>query len=237
VKLLFGEFVFDGGRRQLLRSGTAVALAPRPFELLELLLARRPEAVAKDEILDVVWKGAAVSETALTTAVGELRQALGESADRPIHLRTVHRFGYAFQSEATEVAAESRAVRARLLSAELRIDLHDGELVLGRHGGPSGDVADPSVSRHHARVHVSARGVEVEDLESKNGTWVNGARVARRQPVRDGDELRLGTFALVVREVPADREAETRTAIQEGEMTSRLRAPRPSRRPVRRDRR
>src|SRR5512139_1308383 len=97
MRVRFGEFEFDGGRRQLRRGGEPLAIAPKPLALLELLLARRPEAVSKEEILDRIWGVAAISEGVLTTAVGELRQALGESAQHPRFLRTVHRFGYAFE--------------------------------------------------------------------------------------------------------------------------------------------
>jgi DNA-binding winged helix-turn-helix (wHTH) protein len=213
VRLRFGEFVFDGGRRQLLKGEVPVPLAPRPFSLLELLLQRRPEAVSKEEILDKVWDGAAVSDAALTTAIGELRLALGETAQAPAHLRTVHRFGYAFEGEAMEAAPAHPTVQAVLLNSEQRINLALGELVLGRHGGRLGDVPDPSVSRHHARLEISATGCEVEDLASKNGTYVNGRRIEGRAPLADGDELRLGHVAFVLRRLDPEAETETRTTL------------------------
>ena len=200
MRVRFGEFEFDGGRRQLRHRGEPVAIAPKPLALLELLLARRPEAVSKEEILDRIWGAVAISEGVLTTTVGELRQALGESAQKPRFLRTVHRYGYAFEGEVTDVAPEERRLRAVLVNAEQRIDLFDGQLVLGRHGGTAGDVADLSVSRDHARLHVGADRVEVEDLGSKNGTWVNGSRLEGRTTLRNGDELRLGKYPLVFRD-------------------------------------
>jgi DNA-binding winged helix-turn-helix (wHTH) protein len=213
VRLRFGEFVFDGGRRQLLRGDVPVPLAPRPFALLELLLLRRPEAVSKDDILERVWDGAAVSDTSLTTAVGQLRLALGETADSPVHLRTVHRFGYAFEGSAVEATTPARPVRALLVRGARQIELMDGELVLGRQGAGIGDVADPSVSRHHARISISPAGVEVEDLGSKNGTYVNDRRVNGRAPIADGDEFRIGNVVFVLRRLDPDVETETRTAV------------------------
>lgn len=208
----FGQFLFDGGKRRLKRGSEFVALAPRPFALLELLLERSPDAVSKDEILQRIWKGAAVSDTALTTAVGELRYALGETALRPAHLRTVHRFGYAIEGDVVEVEADEPRTRAVLVGGEQRIDIDDAEIVLGRHGGPAGDVFDPSVSRHHARLRSSADGFEVEDLDSKNGTFVNGVRVTGRERLADGDELRLGRVSFVLRELVPGAETETRPA-------------------------
>lgn len=209
MRVRFAEYELDAGRRQLRRHGEPVAIAPKPFALLELLLARRPEAVSKEELLDRIWGVVAITDGALTTAVGELRQALGESAQSPRFLRTVHRFGYAFEGEVSELPGEQRLLRAVLVNEERRIDLHDGEIVLGRHGGPVGDIADLSVSRHHARLRIGADGVEVEDLASKNGTCVNGVRLAGRAPLADGDELRLGKYALRFRTFGPGQETET----------------------------
>ena len=207
--LRFGEFELDGGRRLLLREGREVALAPKPYALLSLLVERRPEAVSKEEILERIWGPIAITEGVLTTAVGELRHSLGESAQEPRFLRTVHRFGYAFAGEVIEVRPPQRVSRGLLVCVERRFDLFDGEFVLGRHGEAEGDIRDPSVSRHHARLLVSAGGIAVEDLESKNGTWVNGEKVESRAALHDGDELRLGTFALVLRLVTDSGETET----------------------------
>ena len=67
------------------------------------------------------------------------------------------------------------------------------------------EVALPAreVSRRHAVLHVDGRGVSVEDLDSKNGTFVNGVRV-RRAALKDGDWLQLGPVILTVEAVAAD---------------------------------
>ena len=57
----------------------------------------RPQTlVTKDEIFDYVWPNLTLSEAVLTTAVKELRQALGDSARQPVFVETVHRRGYRF---------------------------------------------------------------------------------------------------------------------------------------------
>jgi pSer/pThr/pTyr-binding forkhead associated (FHA) protein len=104
-------------------------------------------------------------------------------------------------------------VRALLVRGARQIELMDGELVLGRQGAGIGDVADPSVSRHHARISISPAGVEVEDLGSKNGTYVNDRRVNGRAPIADGDEFRIGNVVFVLRRLDPDVETETRTAV------------------------
>ena len=74
------------------------------------------------------------------------------------------------------------------------------ELVLGR-VNVDVTIDDPLISRRHAVVHCSDAGIEIEDLGSLNGTWVNGDRVVSRRPLVPGDVIRLGeTMAEVVGE-------------------------------------
>ena len=76
------------------------------------------------------------------------------------------------------------------------------ELVLGReHADVTLD--DEEVSRRHAVVRPVPGGLEVEDLGSLNGTWVNGARIERAARLAPGDELRVGTITLAVEAGPA----------------------------------
>lgn len=92
--IYFGPFRLDRLRREL-RCGDSIAyLRPKTTEVLLLLLERAGQVVSKDEILDRVWGGKAISEYVLTTCVSEIRQALGEKPRRPRFLETVHRTGY-----------------------------------------------------------------------------------------------------------------------------------------------
>jgi DNA-binding winged helix-turn-helix (wHTH) protein len=99
---VFDQFALDQDRRQLLRAGSPVALEPKAYELLSLLLARRPRAVPKAQIRDALWPGTFVSESALAGLITDLRSVLGDNARRPRFIRTVHGFGYAFSGEARE---------------------------------------------------------------------------------------------------------------------------------------
>ncbi len=96
----FGDFELDQERRQLLRSGEPVPLEPKAYELLSLLVERRPRALSKAQIRDVVWPGVSVTDTALGVEVNAIREALGDDARHPRFIRTVHGFGYAFCGEA-----------------------------------------------------------------------------------------------------------------------------------------
>ena len=71
-----------------------------------------------------------------------------------------------------------------------------GELVLGREGDVPVD--DEEVSRRHARVRPAGDAVEIEDLGSSNGTWVNGARISVPTRIGTGDDVRIGRTALRV---------------------------------------
>ena len=74
----FGEHALDESRRELLCRGEAVHLTPKAYELLRLLLERRPAAVSKAEIHDRIWPGTFVSDVNLATLVFEIRTAIGD---------------------------------------------------------------------------------------------------------------------------------------------------------------
>jgi predicted component of type VI protein secretion system len=86
------------------------------------------------------------------------------------------------------------------------LQMSDGRIAAVRHGLVLGRVAasdvmvdDPKASRRHARVVVEGGVVEIEDLQSSNGTLLNGHPVTRRV-MRDGDRIRIGTTEIVYRE-------------------------------------
>ena len=96
----FGDFTFDSTARRLTQKGAEVHMPGKAIDLLTLLMAHQPEAVAKTEIHAHLWPDTYVSEVSLTTLIYELRSALGESARRQRYVRTVHGYGYAFRSDA-----------------------------------------------------------------------------------------------------------------------------------------
>ncbi len=203
MRLRFSEFVFDAGSRRLTRSGAPVHLEPKAFELLELLLEHRPEAVAKTAIRDRLWPRTFASESSLTTLAAQLRKALGKEARL---VRTVRGFGYAFDGEAVNLDAPpvpptkpSTALGPCLVWQDLVHPLAEGKNVLGRDPGAQVLVDVPGVSRRHVRIVVTGSEAVVEDLGSKNGTFVGDRRVDRPTRLADRDQLRLGRTILVYR--------------------------------------
>lgn len=200
MKLRFGDMTFDGGRRLLMRGPEPVHLSPKAFQLLELLLARAPDAVSKVDIQDVLWPRTFVSETNLPALVNEVRTALGDDGRCPKLVRTVHGFGYAFEAALREEKApESNGGRHVLFWGTHAIELCDGANVIGRERDADVWIGHPSVSRAHARITVTGPSAEIEDLGSRNGTFRGTEPITARTRLLDGDELRLGTVVLVYR--------------------------------------
>jgi DNA-binding winged helix-turn-helix (wHTH) protein len=206
----FGDFTLDPDRRLLSRGDEAVPLARKAFDFLEVLVSERPRALSKEQIRDRVWPKTFVSESTLNGLVGELRAALGDHAHAPRYIRTVHGFGYAFVAEvrddtpaatlpAASVARSPALLTARLLWGGRLIPLSAGPSILGRDEDVNVRIDAPSVSRRHARITIGAGGpASIEDLGSKNGTWVGDCRLEGGQaPLKDGDAVRLGKIELI----------------------------------------
>jgi DNA-binding winged helix-turn-helix (wHTH) protein len=194
---VFGEFVLDAGTRQLLRAAREVALAPKAFDLLELLLRSRPRAVSRTRIVAAIWPDTHVGASSLHVLVSQLRAALGDDPEEPLWIRTVDRFGYAFAGTAAEGGAPAPPApagrpRARIVGKEHEFLLGDGVHVLGRDEGAAVRAEGSGVSRQHARLVIRDGVATLEDLGSKNGTFVAGERLSAPRVLRDGDEIRLG---------------------------------------------
>jgi DNA-binding winged helix-turn-helix (wHTH) protein/tetratricopeptide (TPR) repeat protein len=92
----FGDFTLDPASFRLLDKGTLVPLSPKIIDLLLYLVARPSVLVSKEELFKALWPDVAVTDNALTQAVSELRQALGDDASSPAFVQTVSRRGYRF---------------------------------------------------------------------------------------------------------------------------------------------
>ena len=95
--VIFGECELKPLQRELRISGQPRHLPPRAFALLLHLARQRHRVVPKQELLDAVWGSTDVSDNVLARTVMVVRQALGDSAQTPRRLRTVHRVGYRLQ--------------------------------------------------------------------------------------------------------------------------------------------
>jgi adenylate cyclase len=92
----FGPFVVEAASYRLTREGQDVPLSPKIIDLLLYLVARPSTLVTKDELFAALWPDVAVTDNALTQAVSELRQALGDDPSRPTFVQTIARRGYRF---------------------------------------------------------------------------------------------------------------------------------------------
>jgi DNA-binding winged helix-turn-helix (wHTH) protein len=206
MKTRFGECVLDSDTRELLVRGSPVHLSPKGFQFLELLLQHRPRALSKSEIHEKLWPGTFVSDGTLTSLLAELRSAIEDEAHEPRFVRTVHRFGYAFSGEAEDIRAPRRKsaprVAYRLFWGPREVALEEGETILGRDPDATAFIDHTSVSRHHARITIAGDQVTVEDLQSKNGTFLRGKKLETPSPLADGDELKLGSVPLIFRVFP-----------------------------------
>jgi DNA-binding CsgD family transcriptional regulator len=101
------------------------------------------------------------------------------------------------------LATPAERVDAQVQRWALRYDGREyvlaSSVVVGRGVGVDIQLDDDRVSRRHVKFHLSASGLEVEDLESRNGTWVNGRAIHQRTPLSPGDRVALGSceFQLV----------------------------------------
>lgn len=194
---MFGSFVFDPTARLLTRSGEAVHLTAKAVDLLELLVGRRPEAVAKKEIHHALWPNTFVSDVSVTTLIFELRSALGESARKPRFIRTVHGFGYAFPYDEPET--DIRETPFCVICDGLEVGLREGANLLGRSRDCRVRLDSTRVSRHHARITVDGGAALLEDCGSRNGTRVRGLPAQGQVRLRDGDDIDVAGIRVVFR--------------------------------------
>jgi DNA-binding winged helix-turn-helix (wHTH) protein len=202
MQIRFGEFTVDTDSRQLWRSEAERRLSPKGFEFLCLLLENRPRALSKAELHERLWPSTFVSDSTLTSLVAEVRGALGESARNERYLRTVHRFGYAFNGAAIDLGGQRSAeerVRCWIVWEFGQVALRDGEHLVGRDGDVAVWLESPTVSRHHARIRVVGTQATVEDLGSKNGTTLHGKRLTEPAALADGDEISVGSVIVKFR--------------------------------------
>jgi len=206
VHIRFGTFTLDATTRQLLRAGQPVHLSPKAFDVLCVLIEARPRVVNKHELHDRIWPGTFVVDANLSVLVGEIRRAVGDSAQTPQFIRTVHKVGYAFCGDAADGVAsapvsEGESSRCWLAWNDRRFMLSAGENLIGRNPECAIWIDTNGVSRRHAlvRLDVYAGSATIEDLGSTNGTFVNEARVETPRVLADGDVVQVASVPLTFR--------------------------------------
>lgn len=212
----FGSLTLDTESRALFREGRSVSISPKAFKLLQVLLEGRPRAIPKAELHQRLWPDTTVSDVNLPTLIAEVRQAIGDGARAPEFIRTVYGYGYAFHGPAATLRRDGSPASPtdrilRLLWGQREVALSEGENILGRGTDSLVWIDAQSVSRRHARLMVASGLATLEDLGSKNGTYVNGIRLTAPVALRDGDELRIGNVPMTLKVFARPSSTETAT--------------------------
>jgi DNA-binding winged helix-turn-helix (wHTH) protein len=214
MRLHFSTFVLDLDTRELLRGNSPVALSPKAFELLSILVTERPKALAKSDLMDRLWPSTFVVEKNLANLIGEIREALGDSPSTPQFVRTVHRFGYAFREvlpggTVADASSHGPAAYFRVAWTNGHLTVRDGEYLLGRDPDAAILLDAPGVSRRHAMIRIADGVPTIEDLGSKNGTFVGERRVEGASTLKDGDIIGVGPVKVTFRALQPTNTTET----------------------------
>jgi TolB-like protein len=123
VQFVFENHMLDTERRELLRDGVPIALQPQVFDLLVHLIENRDRVVSKDDLIELVWGGRIVSDSALTSRINAARAAVEDSGKVQKFIRTMPRKGFRFIADVAEqspglqpTGTEGERVDARPLS-------------------------------------------------------------------------------------------------------------------------
>ena len=208
----FGDFTLDSGSRQVARAGEPVHLSRKAFDALRILIERRPGAVTKEEQHARLWPETFVVDANLSVVVAEIRRALGDDPQAPRFIRTLHRVGYAFCGDlqtTPEPTATGPAPDVWLVHGGRVLPLIDGDNLIGRDPACPVWLDVSGVSRRHACIRVAGDRATIEDLGSKNGTFLGDVPVADARSLMHGDRIRIGVAEIEFRRRADSRATET----------------------------
>ena len=132
----FGAFRLDPRARLLLRDGQPVALTPKVFDTLLLMVQHHGQLLEKEQLMQALWAHSFVEESNLTYNISTLRKALGEKAARQPFIVTVPGHGYRFVAEVRVVTlkgaaeAESHVLQLAHRKLKRRVFLAAGLLLI-----------------------------------------------------------------------------------------------------------
>lgn len=108
----FGNYALDPDRRELRSGANVVAMEPQAFDLLLHLIRHREHVVSRNELIEAVWGGRIVSESALSTRINAVRTAIGDSGTEQRLIKTLPRKGVRFVGEVREACRPPESVPA-----------------------------------------------------------------------------------------------------------------------------
>ena len=198
-----GEWTVEPNLGRLTRDGTTVDLELKVMDVL-LCLAMRPRVlVTRQDLIDTVWATEYISDNTLTHAIAELRSALGDDARNPSYIETIHRRGYrllvgAFEPDETQTAAAGKSSCFFVVTGNRRVRLRSGDNLIGRLPWATVTIDSLQVSRRHARIIVDGSTAILEDLGSRNGTFLNGRPFEAPAYLDHGDRIGLGSHLVLL---------------------------------------
>jgi DNA-binding winged helix-turn-helix (wHTH) protein len=192
-----GDWLVVPSLNRLSRGEETVQLELKMMEVLVHLTAQAGELVSKRELIDSVWQVEVISDGTLTRAVALLRKALGDDARNPRYIETIPKRGYRFiapvdRSNLAPTPAPAAATRFVLEAPDSDIPLSEGENLIGRDPEATIRIDIGGVSRRHAKIVIDGPDVTIEDVGSKNGTYLRGRRIQKPKRLVHGDEIRIG---------------------------------------------
>jgi DNA-binding winged helix-turn-helix (wHTH) protein len=210
-----GEWLVEPDLDRISRGDEQRTLRPRVTELLVCLAERAGELASKEYIIDSVWRTEFVTVNALTQLIAELRRVLDDDSENPRYVETIPRRGYCLIAE-TKVPAKpdgstaGEEIRFLLVDEDgLEFELTEGENIIGRSPDATVRIDTSKVSRRHARILVEETGAILEDLGSKNGTYLRGRRLEGPTALRNADEIQIGANLARFRFTVLDDETRT----------------------------
>jgi DNA-binding winged helix-turn-helix (wHTH) protein len=213
-----GDWMVEPTLDRITRDGREVRLRPRAMDVLTVLALAAGKLVSKRSLIDEVWRTEFVSDHALTQVIAELRAALGDDAGSPSFIENIPRRGYRLVAPVTAAAAS--VVSKHGVSVPFKLETGDGTrpLIQGQNVIGRTDEADISldrteVSRCHAMITVQGTTAVIEDLGSKNGTYVNGRRLDGPATLNNGDEIWIGRSAARMRFLIEGEPTKTETSV------------------------
>jgi Tol biopolymer transport system component/DNA-binding winged helix-turn-helix (wHTH) protein len=154
----FGPFRLEPGDYLLTRSGDPVAVPPKVFELLVVLVQHHGHTVEKESLMQTLWPNVTVEESSLTQLVFQLRKTLGEKTSQQHYIETVSKRGYRFVAD-VRVRGDTELVTPQ---SEKHFGLDDGKeveiqtLADESRLEPSQDISGHGPRRSNTEVSVPA---------------------------------------------------------------------------------
>jgi DNA-binding winged helix-turn-helix (wHTH) protein len=199
-----GEWVVDPRANRVSQGTTTVQLEQRVMSVLLCLAENAGEVVTRQRLVDSVWDEGFVADNTVTHAIAELRKAFRDCARDPLFIETIHRRGYRLIAPVILDAPQAdgynlEPVRFLAIFRETEYPLWQGEYLIGRDPECAITIPSMKVSRHHARITVEGPRTLLDDLESKNGTFLNGIRIECSTAINGGDLIGIGRITETIR--------------------------------------